>query len=243
MLSTGWGLRLYPEAAEAGGRWYRSKDEEGPGAWEESEWDPDRSEVEAARRARGQIRRYCAAWRLNRFASLTYRGEGCHDPLALRSDLGDFFRTLRRSLGGDRFPYVWVPEWHRTEHGLHGHFAVGRYVRRKLIEEAWGRGFVHIKLIGDLPVGSGALEEARCSARYLAKYAGKAFDERRLKGLHRYDVAQGFQPRAEMIYGRRLADVLDKACDRMGSEPSYQWTSDKLPDWQGPPAVWVSWGR
>ena len=43
--------------------------------------------------------------------------------------------------------------------GLHVHFAVGRYVSHHLIRDVWGRGRIHIKLIGDLPVGSGALED------------------------------------------------------------------------------------
>ena len=65
-----------------------------------------------------------------------------------------------------RFPYVWVPQWHPGGHGLHAHFAVGRFVPRGLIERAWGHGFVHIKLLDGLPVGSGALAEARLAARY-----------------------------------------------------------------------------
>ena len=36
-----------------------------------------------------------------------------------------------------------------------------RLLRQRLIRDVWGRGIVHIKLIGDLPHGSGALEEAR----------------------------------------------------------------------------------
>ena len=42
--------------------------------------DPGRARAEAARRAAGKVRRYCAANRLNRLGTLTYRGEGCHDP-------------------------------------------------------------------------------------------------------------------------------------------------------------------
>jgi len=88
-----------------------------------------------------------------------------------------------------------VPQWHPGGHGLHAHFAVGRFVPRRLIERCWGQGFVHIKLLDGLPVGSGALGEARLAARYLARYVGReAADERRLAGLHRYEVGQGFQP-------------------------------------------------
>ena len=48
-----------------------------------------------------------------------------------------------------------------------------------LIDEAWGHGIVHIKLLGDLPVGLGALAEARHAAGYLSKYVGKSFEDAR----------------------------------------------------------------
>lgn len=83
--------------------------------------------------------------------------------------MGGFFRELRAGLGHPALPYLWSAEWHKSDHGLHVHFAVGRFVPRHLIEGAWGRGFVHIKLLGDLPVGSGSLEEARKAAGYLSK--------------------------------------------------------------------------
>ena len=83
-------------------------------------------------------------------------------------DVAEFFRELREGIERGRFPYLWVPQWHPGGHGLHAHFAVGRFVPRRLIERAWGHGFVHIKLLDGLPVGSGALGEARLAARYLA---------------------------------------------------------------------------
>ena len=98
----------------------------------------------------------------------------------------------------------------RAGHGFHVHFAVGRYVPRGLIEEAWGRGFVFIKLLQGLPVGSGVREEARVAARYLSKYLGKGMGG--AGGLNRYDVAQGFQPRAEPITGPTEAGVIGEAC-------------------------------
>ena len=93
---------------------------------------------------------------------------------------------------------MWVPEWHKS-HGLHLHFALGRYAARGLIESAWrdgvaDAGFVHVELLGDLAVGSGRVAEARKAAGYLGKYVGKSFGAERTRSLKRYDVAEGFQP-------------------------------------------------
>ena len=97
---------------------------------------------------------------------------------------------------------------------------------RKLIERAWGNGFVHIKLLDGLPVGSGALGEARLAARYLARYVGRDLeDERRLAGLHRYEVAQGFQPAKIECYGASAEDVIERASGYMGAEPERVWLS------------------
>ena len=193
---TGWALSLCVAAGEAGGSFRYSlvpvRGVRVPGA---PAADPVRAAEEAARRARGKVRRYCAANRLNRLGTLTYGGAGCHDPKALRADVAAFWRALRGLLGGKSFPYLWTAEWHPSGHGLHVHFAVGRYVKRDLLVSAWAHGFVHIKLLGDLPVGSGTVAEARRAAGYLAKYVGKAFDANRVPGLHRYEVAQLFVKR------------------------------------------------
>lgn len=200
---------------------------------------------EAGRRARARLRRYCAANRLNRLGTLTYRGDGNHNPELVREHLGDFFRQLRDSTGGEAFPYVWVPEWHKSGHGLHAHFAVGKYVKRSLIESAWGRGFVHIKLLGDLPVGSTSLGEARRAASYLSKYVAKSFGDTRFAefGMHRYDVAQGFTPEAVSITGQSSEDVLAQASAAFESEPTTLWSSSEVEGWNRPPAVWAQWGK
>ena len=235
-----WRFGLCEAAAEGGGS-FRYVIQRRRGYGEESEPDPERAAEEAGRRARGKIRRYCAANRLNRLGTLTYAGEGCHDARRFREDVGAFFRRLRKGMGGEAFPYVWVPEWHAGGHGLHAHVAVGRYMPRGLIECSWGQGFVNIKLIADLPVGSGALEEARVAARYLAKYVSKAFDDRREIGLHRYDVARGFEPSTRLIVGRLVEEVLDQASVRMGGPPDVVWESRGQEGWAGPPVVWASW--
>jgi hypothetical protein len=233
-----WILNLYPGAAEAGGCFLSATRPGSGGSWWEP--DPERSPAEAARRARGHVRRYCAENRLNRLGTLTYAGAGCHDPGQLREDVAGFFKRLRGS-SGERFPYLWVPEWHPGGHGLHVHFAVGRYVFVGTIKAAWRRGFVHITLLGDLPVGSGALGEARLAARYLSKYLGKDLSEGEAAGLHRYEVAQGFQPKPRRITGPTLDGVLARASDLMGAQPEEVWDSAGVQDWNGPHAVWARW--
>jgi hypothetical protein len=233
-----WALSLYPEAGEGGGCLSVSRmvlRSGGPP-------NVERAAEEAARRAKAKIRRYAAANRLNRLGTLTYRGEGCHDPVALRTHLASFFRELRGGLDEGRFPYLWVPQWHPGGHGLHAHFAVGRFVPRRLIERSWGHGFVHIKLLDGLPVGSGELAEARLAARYLARYVGRDVEsERRLAGLHRYEVAQGFQPAKVECYGASAEDVIDRASGYMGSSPERVWLSSSTEGWRGPPACWAQW--
>ncbi len=237
----GWVLSLVPAAGEGGGSFRYSNPVRVvrvPGA---PAADPERAAAEAARRARSKLRRYCAANRLNRLGTLTYRGEGNHDPALLREHVAQFFRRLRKAVDAE-LPYVWVPEWHKTGHGLHVHFAVGRFVARSVIAEAWPHGFVHIKLLGDLPVGSGSVAQARKAAGYLSKYVGKSFaDSNRIPGLHRYEVAQGFQPSTVQIAARTFEGMLELASERMGGDPETVWTSSEVEGWEGPPAVWVQW--
>jgi hypothetical protein len=185
------------------------------------------------------MRRYAAANGLTRLGSLTYRGSGCFDFDENYENLAQFFRALRDGLGGDAFPYLGVQEWHPKGHGLHGHFLVGRFVPRSVIEAAWPHGFVHIKLIGDLPAGSSRLAEARTAARYLSGYLGK--DWAAPRGRKRYYKALGFAPSVERIVGRSAEDVLAQASERMGDAPEYVWDSRDDPAWSLPSSVWASW--
>ncbi len=231
-----WVLSLYLQAREGGGCLSVRRMNVPSGGRP----DPARSAAEAARRARGKLRRFCAANVLNRHATLTYGPPGCFDGAELRADVAGFFRSLRGQLG-TRFPYVWVPEWHPGGHGYHVHVALGRYVPRGAIERAWPHGHFWIKLVGNLPAGAGAVGEARVVAGYMAKYVSKAFDdERRPLGRHRYEVAQGYQPEKVLVYGCSAEDVIARASRLMGCFPSYVWLSPKE-GWHGPPACWAQW--
>jgi hypothetical protein len=136
---------------------------------------------------------------------------------------------------------AWASEWHPGGHGLHVHFAVGRYVGQRLIQDVWGRGITHIKLIGDLPVGSGALEEARRAAAYLAKYVTKNIADERIPRLHRYEVAQGFQPVKVPLSDDSDRAVIAQASERMGCAPVRMWRSAEQEGWRGAPAYWCAW--
>lgn len=92
-------------------------------------------------------------------------------------------------------------------------------------------------------MGSGPREEARRTAGYLSKYVAKTFDDPALRslGLHRYDVAQGFQPEKVTFEARTVDEVLDQACEAMGADPEQFWWSGDVPDWDRPPSVWAQW--
>lgn len=231
-------MSVFPDAGEAGGCLWVPRRADGlrDGGAPEAQ----RAADEAARRARTSVRRYCAANRLNRLGTLTYAGDGCHDPVVLRRDVGAFFRALREGLGGGLMPYLWAPEVHPGGHGLHVHFAVGRFVKRSLISQAWGRGFVHIKLLGNLPVGSGTLGEARMAARYLGKYVSKDLAGERTAGLHRYEVAQGFQPRKVEVQGDNVREAIAQASAIIGRAPENVWLSEQEGK-DGHPRCWASW--
>ena len=66
-------------------------------------------------------------------------------------------------------------------------------------------------------------------------------DERRLPGLHRYEVAQGFQPDRVLCEARTEAEVIERASEPMGAAPATVWRSSSVEGWHGPPACWAQW--
>lgn len=243
--AAGWQLSLYPDAGEGGGNYRRWIRKPSPYVARGQAKDPERAAAEAARRARTKLRRYCAANGINKLGTLTYGPPYCFDPEQVRSDLARYFRDLRDELGGEPFPYVWIPEYHKDGERLHAHYGVGKWISQKLMGRVWGHGWVHIKLLGNLPVGAGKLSQSRRAAGYLSKYVSKTFEDpsARVLGLHRYDVAQGFQPKSVVLTGETSGDVLAQASEVFGESPSLEWYSREMDAWEGPPSVWAQWGR
>jgi hypothetical protein len=238
-----WRLKLYKGASEAGGSFQqapRRNRSSNRGIRGEAE-NPARSAEMASRRAASRLRRYVVANRLNRLGTLTY-AVSCEDQRQVRKDVGEFFRSLHAETEKP-FPYLWVPEWHPKGHGLHLHFAVGKYIPRSKIVAAWGRGWVHIKLLDQVPIGQGSLGEARRAAIYLGKYLRKGFEEKREFNLRRFDAARGYAPKSELIVARSAEEVKAEACRRMGGLPSYEWRSRDQEGWIGPNAMWLTWDQ
>ena len=76
----------------------------------------------------------------------------------------------------------------------------------------------------------------------LAKYVGKDLEGGGQRaGLHRYEVAQGFQPRAVPIHAHTSDEVLGWAETFMGTAPERVWRSRDEAEWSGPPALWAAW--
>jgi hypothetical protein len=103
---------------------------------------------------------------------------------------------------------------------LHVHFVIGQYVRHALVRDAWRRGIVDIRRIAVPARSSPARESSRAAARYLAKYVSKSADDGRAVGAHRYEVAQGFQPRAVRLFDRDPDSLIERASARMGVAPA-----------------------
>ena len=201
------------------------------------------SAADAARRARAKVRRYCAANRLNRLGTLTYAVTGCHDPTRAPARRR---RVLPAAPAAARRA-VPVPLGARVApggHGLHVHFAVGRFDRtRALIDAAWGHG-LRPHQAARRPAGRLGVAR-RGPARRAVPLEVRRQGPRRAPGggLHRYEVAQGFQPRGvpiDGLDGRTRCSTWAETY--MGAPPERVWRSRDEEDWAGPPAVWASVG-
>lgn len=239
-LESGWHGRVFPDAGEAV-IYFVS----GAEPCRLGETDPEEVQRIAASRARRKVRRYCRANRLYRLATLTYsRQTDDYDQVVI--DVRAFIKRLRAAaFKGKRFPYVWVIECHKSGK-LHVHLALPRYVDKRQLAAVWGKGFVDIRALGEVPRSHEAMRDmAKAAALYLAKYVEKTFaDGASSAGRHRYEVGQGFQPVAVEVPPQRaeLAARNDCIVVMGGEAPAFEWSSDSLGEaWKAPPIRVIFW--
>jgi len=234
---------VFPEAGEATMTFIGSakpSSAAAPLSDEPSERDPSANRRRAESRARVSVRRYCAANGIDRLASLTFAPPFCTDPDELRRHLARFVRRLRYERG-KKFPYVWVPELHKDGVKLHAHFGLNSFIAKDRLAELWGHGWTDIRLVRSRESRSPA-DHSRVTARYLSKYVGKAFDESDTFGCHRYEVAQGCQPRCDRRVFPSEQEARDWAVSLMGDAlPTRVWNSTAQPDWEGPDVEVAFW--
>lgn len=231
---------VFPQVGEAVGVW-RGSGPRGKGGRGSSESNAER----AGRRARTKVRRYCVANGLDRLASFTYNEEGegrATSAAQVMADLADFMKRLRAVFGPQA--EVHMPEPHKDGVHWHGHMAIGSYIPQKLLEELWGKGFVHIKRFKNVRTRDGRkVPPVQAVAGYVAKYVGKTFETGTGVefGRHRYECAQGFQPEAVVVSANSLEGFQRRVSAEVGARVVVVWSSDKKEDWRGPPVVMLRW--
>lgn len=197
--------------------------------------DPERAELEAARRAAQSVRRLVAEHRLVRMWTLTIAEATTADERSVVvRRVQAFTRRLRTRL--PKLRWLAVLEWHPGGHGWHVHMVVNRFVAKALVADLWGWGFVDTRLIaqkGD----SGSLGAARRAGAYVAKYLTKQADSEapaHVKGDHRYLHPLGMGV-TEVECEGEFAALVELAWGWWpGHPPSWLWWSGSDDTWRGP---------
>jgi hypothetical protein len=240
-----WGVRLYPTAGEAT-IWWRAperpqREKKSTVAHDTRHARSNAKELDSARsarRARGNVRRYCVHNELRYLWTLTQARQD-HDRSAVLHDVQTFVRRLRRHLGGTSLPYVYVLETHKSD-AWHIHIAIPKWILHSDIARLWRHGHVWVTDHGRRRrkkmdrAGQGVLQVAG----YVAKYVSKAYEA----GLGRqgYGVAEGFQPPFLVLWGGSQTEVRDLVEGVTTNQVTFFDLMD-LDGYEGPPALWARW--
>ena len=60
-------------------------------------------------------------------------------------------------------------------------------------------------------------------------------------GLHRYEVAEGFQPVEVKLRGHSPEELIERASEQLGRKPKRVSRSEDWKDWRGPATFTVQW--
>jgi len=177
------------------------------------------------------------------FSSSLQGAEGRRECMRL---VAQFAERLRDETG--RLPYWYSPELHPLGHGWHVNFFVGKRLPHGDVERLWGHGFVWVKdWVKDSRVQRGTsgtfVEALRLASSYGCKYAAKDWSAEALDGgAHRYEISQGFKPRALSLRADSVGSALRFARSYFGGRyPDSVWRSSDSDSWDGPPVWCVSW--
>ena len=206
-----------------------------------------RSGEEAARRARGRVRKVVRFYALTYMVTLTFPDKGVHDYNHALRLLQDFVHDHGQCLhlGGH---YIAVPELHPGGHGWHWHVLVWRrfskvelealrcgwtdYLGRKGMVPSGGANFVRI----DVKRWGSAV----AAAGYAAKYVGKTFESSGIgKGRRRFLVSLGAEIEARRFVAGSVEEVAETVRAAVPSAHVIE-----VPSEDGrPPIVWAGWER
>lgn len=189
------------------------------------------------------MRRFCVRNKCDRLGTLTYAPEHLPDDVdGVWRDVERFRKRLRKLLGQE-VPMAAVIERGSKNGRLHVHLAIGSYVAKEAMAEAWGRGFVEVRKLK--VAGHGGRERCRRAAAYISKYlakeAGTAESDRGFN-RRRYSVSKGFTlvPRSFAVQSR--GEGLALAQELETGEVVWWWSSADDPDWCGPPVTVMHFG-
>lgn len=242
-----WRATVYPDAAEATITLVVPGVEAAESILSDEERQR-RNHQRATRRAITESRRFMVANRLRYMWVLTFESS-LQGPDGRRECMGrvaEFAERLRVETG--RLPYWYSPELHPKGHGWHVNFFVARRIRQADMVRLWGHGFVWVKdWVRDSRVRPGGgltlVQALRLASTYGCKYASKDWSEEVLAGgAHRYEIAQGFKPRAQSLRAETVGAALRFASSYFaGRHPDSIWRSSDCDSWDGPPVWCVSW--
>jgi hypothetical protein len=142
-------------------------------------------------------------------------------------------RALRAELG---YRGAYAIGWERHRSGAwHVNVVIGERVEYEDVGRTWGHGNVWVSRFSSRQ-GESARDAARRAAAYVAKYVSKEFETVGEEGIHRYEVAQGFQLRVVRVFALSATGIIEEA----GGQVVYRFDAPVSDSLRGPPIVWAA---